>query len=374
MKAPIYKILPVIVSLIVCGSSVGQNYLSGPLIWDNAEISILMDPESKQRTSLINKADDCYEDSPIVITDKTKSFAPDMHYYCSIGPYWWPDPEHPGHYINKDGQQNPEVKEYDNRRLNSMIDRCVLLSKAYYVTGEKRYYEAFVRQLKAWFLDRNTFMYPNFAYSQVVPGRNNNKGRSTGIIGAYCLNDLIESIRLVEMRKALPRKVKRGMQSWFGDFARWADEGEFGPSLKKADNNVGLAYDVLLTNMYLFAGNEQRAKEIVDGFYKKRILVQIKEDGSQPAELKRTKAFSYSLYNLAHIIDFCYLARYWYPKYYQDHSERIDKAFSYLGQYVDNTDSFPFQQINGWESSLISYKNQKKRLEKREARVFREIK
>lgn len=364
MKATTHKFLLIIASLIVCSSIARSQNTSRPLIWSEAEINSLLDSESKQYQNLINEANDYCAAPPIVVTDKIKSFAPDKHYYTSIGPYWWPDPEHPGQYIRKDGLQNPESQEYDNRRLNPMIDRCVVLSKAYYVTGDKRYYKTYIQQLKAWFIDKSTYMYPNFEYSQVVPGSNGNKGRSTGIISAYSLNDLIESIRLLEMRKALPRRVKRGLQSWFGDFAQWADEGEFGPSLKKTNNNIGLAYDVLLTNMYLFSGNEERARDIVNGFYENRILTQIQEDGSQPAELKRTKAFSYSIYNLAHIVDFCYLARYWYPEYYQEHRDRIDKAFYFLKQYVDNPGAFPYQQIDGWKSAPQSYQKQKRRLEK----------
>ena len=116
--------------------------------------------------------------------------------------------------------------------------------------------------------------------------------------------------------------------------------------------------------MYLFSGKEKRAKEIVDEFADLRIEKQILDDGSQPAELKRTKAMSYSLYNLTHIIDMCYLARYWYPNYYQEHRDRIDKAFEFLGQYVDNPQVFPYQQISNWEGCQRNYYNQLNRLKK----------
>lgn len=126
---------------------------------------------------------------------------------------------------------------------------------------------------------------------------------------------------------------------------------------------ISLAYDITIANMYLFAGKEKKAKEIVDKFNELRIERQILEDGSQPVELKRTKAFSYSLYNLSHIIDFCFLARYWYPNYYQEHRDRIDKAFSFLEQYVGNKKSFPFQQISDWKECMKDYQDLLGRIE-----------
>ena len=123
-----------------------------------------------------------------------------------------------------------------------------------------------------------------------------------------------------------------------------------------------MAYDVTLVNLYLFAGKEKRAKEIADNFAVTRINVQIKEDGSQPAELKRTKAFSYSLSNLIHILDFCNLVKYWYPHYYQDNRERIDAAFFFLSQYVKDESMFPYQQITSWKKCKKDYQLQTERL------------
>jgi len=328
-----------------------------PLVWD---INSLMQIKTaaihpKQFEEIVAKANDICRGELAVITSKTVTFAPDYHYYCSIGPYWWPDPLHPGNYINKDGQVNPESKNYDNVRLGELVNNCSYLSRAFFITNDIRYYNVFIRQLKAWFIEKETYMYPNFEYSQVVPGQNNNRGRSTGLITAYDFNSVIESIRLVNGVKRIDKKTMKALQKWFLDFAQWADNGSFGKTLHRIDNNISLAFDVMLVNMYLFAGKERRAKEIVDSFANKRINKQIKPDGSQPEELLRTNAFSYSLYNLTHIVDFCYLARYWYPDYYIRNRERIDAAMCFLGQYIENHDSFPYQQISGWKTNEENY-------------------
>ena len=132
--------------------------------------------------------------------------------------------------------------------------------------------------------------------------------------------------------------------------------------LRNANNNIGTAYDLTMMNMYLFIGNKKKAKEIANGFYENRIIVQIQEDGRQPSELLRTKAFTYSIKNIGLIIDFCYLARYWYPDYYEAHRERIDKAFEFLAPYVEAPETFPYQQITSWDACKKSYNQQLERI------------
>ena len=337
-----------------------------PLVWDMNQLELMRSEGGKNKASkkILLTADGYCEAQPVAVTDKKKlTFEPDKHYFCCIGPYWWPDSLNTGKYINKDGIVNPETKQYDNVRLNEVVTRCKTLSEAFYISGEWKYYDAFVRQLRVWFIDKDTYMYPTFEYAQVVPGQHNNKGRSTGLISAYGMNTLIESVRLVNGVKRIDRRTMKGLQWWFLAFAD-DSEGRYGKKFRSVNNNISLAFDVTMANMYLFAGKENRAKEIVDEFADLRIEKQILDDGSQPSELKRTKAFSYSMYNLTHIVDMCYFAQYWYPNYYQEHRERIDKAFGFLGQYVEEPEMFPYQQITSWRGCKKSYNNQLKRVEK----------
>ena len=345
------------------GCSVQSNNAKSPLIWNVEELDTERNvTNSKLTKSLKTLGDSHRTEGLLMVTDKKSTFAPDNHYYCSMGSYWWPDPDTPGKYINKDGYINPERSQYDREKLAALTKKCYNLSRAFYMTGDTAFYNAFVKQLQAWFVDKETYMYPNFKYAQVIPGKRNNKGRSTGLIDAYDFNTVIESIRLVNSVKRIDKRTMKALQSWFSDFAEWADKGEFSEALHHANNNIGVAYDVTLVNMYLFAGNEERAKEILDDFAESRLNKQIMDDGKQPEELKRTKAFSYSIFNLNHILDMCFLARYWYPNYYQEHQERIDKAFVFLGQYVDNPKAFPYQQISSWDSCKKDYNYQIKRL------------
>ena len=324
MKIGIEKNVLFAIGLLLMFSCEAKVHNDMPLVWDMSGLEQMrVDKGASMVTRrIIKTAGELCKKHPVAVTDKKKlTFEPDKHYFCCIGPYWWPDSLNSGKYINRDGIVNPESKRYDNVRLVEVVSRCKTLSEAFYISGERKYYDAFVRQLQVWFINRGTYMYPTFEYAQVVPGHHNNKGRSTGLISAYVMNTLIESIRLVNSVKRIDRQTMKGLQNWF------------------------------------------RAKEILDGFSDRRLNEQILEDGSQPAELKRTKAMSYSLYNLTHIIDMCYLARCWYPNYYQEHSERIDKAFEFLGQYVENPKNYPYQQVSGWDNCKKNYDKQLERIQ-----------
>lgn len=357
MKIGVKKEVLLTIGLLLFFSCDAKVRNDRPLVWDMSRLEQMRADggASKEARKILKVADWLCEAQPVTVTDKKKlTFEPNKHYFCCIGPYWWPDSLNTGKFINKDGIVNPESKQYDNVRLNEVVTRCQTLSEAFYISGERKYYDAFVRQLWVWFIDKKTYMYPTFEYAQVVPGQHNNKGRSTGLISAYGMNTLIESIRLVNGVKRIDRRAMKGLQQWFEAFAD-DSEDRYGIMFRGVKNNISLAYDVTMANMYLFAGKEKRAKEIVDEFAVLRIEEQLLEDGSQPSELKRTKAFTYSIFNLTHIVDMCYLARYWYPDYYQEHRERIDKAFEFLGQYVEGLERFPYQQITSWEKCKKDY-------------------
>lgn len=332
-----------------------------PLIWDMNSLNQIKYDENSFK-EVIAIAEQYCSETPVTVTDNQLLFEPNKHYYCSVGQYWWPDPNNNGKYVNRDGEINPESRNYDVTKLEELSRRSRYLSIAYYLTKEKKYYKAFIKQMRAWFIDKSTYMEPNFEYAQVVPGYNNNHGRSTGMIDAYYFNSVIEGIRLVNHTKRIRLRTMRPLQKWFLSFADWADT-RHGEAMKKDVFNIGLAYDVLMTNIYLFSRKENKAREYVDEFADNRLLKQISEDGRQLEELKRANAYSYSLYNLTHIIDFCYLVRYWDNNYCKKYSGRIKAAFDYLEQYNDNPEAFPYQQKSSWESCRNQFYEQLGRYE-----------
>lgn len=357
------KYLTIFTLLFLCISSVSARpkerpaRVSKPLLWVVSHYGLMKKYTTNSKTyhNAVETANLYCTQSPIVVTDKKTTLAPDKHYYYSIGPYWWPDPQNPdGPYINQDGSINPEYYDYDAQVLIDFVDRCELLSIAYFFTENDKYYDAFVRQLRAWFVDEETLMYPNFEYSQVIKGHYNNKGR--GKIEAYEFVDLIESIRMVSLIRPIERNTLVEVQKWFDTFADWL-ENAYGPTMRRIQNNVTLAYDVMLTDMYMFAGQNKKAKAIARTFAKRRIKTQINENGEQPAELVRASSVTYSIFNLNHILDYCYIVRQWYPRLYKQNQVRLDAAMLFLINTLNNPKDYKYSQKSGFDHCRSSLKN-----------------
>ena len=288
---------------------------------------------------------------PITIVDKPLRYVLNPHNYASLSKYYWPDPNNPsGKYLLRDGERNPEYKEYDGGKLEDMEYRLRCLSIAYYMTESSSFREAYLRQLRAWFIDRSTYMYPNFEYAQIAPGHDNNNGRPWGIIEAYNFNNIIESFRLVNTVSPIDSNTTRKLKRWFKQFISWLENSDKGKTVLNSDSNQGIALDVLLLNMKLFVTGKIDSK-LLNNFRSNRLERQILTDGSQPEELKRSRALNYSAYNLEHIVDFCVIMEKAGIPYYRNNKDIIDKAFSFLFNYIENPTLFPYKE-NSWEEGV----------------------
>ncbi len=357
----------------------GKNLLSaanGVLIWDVGELNeIKYDPEKADLSArYIAQADSCLALPPLTVTDKKSSFSEDKHYYCTMAPYWWPE-ERNGKtvYVNRDGQVNPQSLDMDKAKIAQLGDRMKLLAIAFFLTEDRQYFDAYREQMDVWFINPETYMYPDFLYAQVVPGQNGNRGRSVGILEGHGFNDVLESYRLVNSVKSIGPRRKRMFTSWFRELGDWMASSEQGKQQSKADNNLGVSYDVTLLNISLFVGDETRAERLLREFSERRTFKQIEEDGRMPGELARTKAFSYSVYCLDFFVDFYLMADSAGFDLYHKDKARFNSAYAYLLQFVDNHEAFPYNQIIGWRDSTKSLMTQIGRLKRINPEIEEEL-
>lgn len=312
---------------------------------------LLWDVTNIDAKGVTQSADRFCKMEPVAVTDKATARSGNKHNFEALSIYFWPDPENPdGPYIVRDGQPNPEYKEYDLPRLEELVKRTSALSRAFYATGDEKYYNAFCQQIDTWFIAKKTRMVPNFEYNQFIPGRNNGKGCSAGVIDAYNFINVLEAIRLVDGKKSLGKSRNKKLKKWFTNFANWMQTSEIGKQEARATNNHGAAYDITLFVLSKYIGNEQTCDEILNNFADRRINPQIQPDGKQPEELKRTKAFNYSVYNLQHLVDFCVIQKNLGNDYINGDGSRIKTAIEYLEQFVGHRERFPYQEIGDWEA------------------------
>jgi hypothetical protein len=231
---------------------------------------------------------------PVTVTaSSSPRSAGGRHDFFSEGDYWWPDPKNPGGpYIQRDGMSNPE-NFVEHRRAMIRLSLIVpALAAAYKLTRERKYAEAAATHLRAWFIDPDTKMNPNLQFAQAIHGRFT--GRGTGII---------DTLHLVEVARAtwqldLAAADLNGVKAWFAAYIDWMTTSKNGIDERNAKNNHGTCWATQVAAFSQLTGNKDLMAYCRDRYKTVFIPNQEAPDGSFPQELRRTKPYGYSLFNL----------------------------------------------------------------------------
>ncbi len=295
---------------------------------------------------------------PWAVTDKT-TLPPsgDAHDYASQSPYYWPDPSTSSGlpYVYRDGQINPERATIpDERGLSSMISTSQSLAVAYYFTGDERYAARAALVLRTWFVDPRTRMNPNLNFAQFVPGKNS--GTNSGIIDTNALPEVLDAIGLIDESSALTADDRRGLMQWFTDYLAWLSTSKLGLDEAKTANNHATFYDTQVASIALYLGDATRARTVLEAARARRIATQIEPDGRQPLELARTKAWSYSTFNLEAMFRLAALGDrvgvdLW--GYQTSDGRSIRKALDYLVPYATGDQAWTASQITPFVPSEL---------------------
>lgn len=217
-----------------------------------------------------------------------------LHDFSSEGDYWWPDPRNPDSaYIQKDGQTNPD--NFTAHRLVMIRFSRIMgaLASAYKITGEEKYAKACIKHADAWFKDETTRMNPNLLYAQSIKGRVT--GRGIGIIDTIHLMEVSQALLVISES---PNADFGIYKSWFRQYLQWLTTHPYGIAEMNAANNHGTCWVMQVAAFARFTGDEKRMQFCRERFKNKLLPDQMAVDGSFPLELKRTKPYGYSLFNL----------------------------------------------------------------------------
>ena len=273
----------------------------------------------------------------------------DKHDYMSQAPYFWRNPNTSTGfpYIRRDGERNPEIKQFpDHELLDKMVDNVERLSLGYFVTGKNEYAARAGEILRMWFIDPSTKMNPNLEFAQAIPGLNT--GRGIGLIETRGMTRVVDSVGLLAGSPSWSKADQSGIEAWFSQFLTWMLESKNGKDESASKNNHGTFYDVQVASYALFVGKNDLAKRTLEAAKQKRIAVQIEKDGRQPLELERTKSWDYSVMNLEGLVSLAELADHvdidlW--NYRTADGRGIRKAIEFLEPYARDPKNWPTKQI-----------------------------
>jgi Alginate lyase len=257
-----------------------------------------LDLVSFERARVLRIADKLLHEAPVTVTSASSPrSAGGPHDYFSEGDYWWPDPQNPeGPYIQRDGESNPDNFLAHRRALMRLSVQVPALAAAWLVTKDRGYSDHARRHLRAWFRDESTRMTPHLLYSQAIKGRFT--GRGTGIIDTVHLVEVARAITVLERGKQLPDEEQTAFREWFSRYLTWMTTHQYGIDEREARNNHGTCWVMQVAEFARYVGRDDLVAYCRDRYRTVLVPNQIAADGSFPEELRRTKPYGYSLFNL----------------------------------------------------------------------------
>jgi hypothetical protein len=285
-------------------------------------------------------------EQPITITSShSPRSAGGLHDFFSEGDYWWPDPANAdGPYIQRDGMSNPNNFADHRRALMRMSVQVPALVAALKITRDKRYARAAASHLRAWFIDGSTRMNPNLQYAQAIHGRFT--GRGIGIIDTIHLVEVARAVEELTSANALTPRELGSIKQWFRDYVTWMTTSKNGTDEREARNNHGTCWVMQVAAFARLIDDKELLDYCREQF--KTVLVpnQIAVDGSFPEEMRRTKPYGYSLFNLDAMTTLCQILstpgdNLWTFKL--SDGQGIARAIEYMYPYIKDKKSWPLK-------------------------------
>ncbi|MBT8058351.1 MAG: alginate lyase family protein [Gammaproteobacteria bacterium] len=296
------------------------------------------------REQILREADSYLAKAPNPVTrSSSERSMGGIHDFYSEGDYWWPDPDNPdGPYIRRDGQTNPD-NFTDHRIAMRDLGRWVAaLTAAYALTGEEKYADRAVLHLRTWFLDEATRMNPSLLYAQAIKGRVT--GRGVGIIDTIHLIEVARSIEVLESKGALSEADLAGLKDWFEQYATWITTHPYGIDEGNKVNNHGTWWAAQLASFASLVGRDDLL-ELSRKRFKELLSHQMDETGGFHEELRRTKPYNYTLFNLE---GYAVLA--WYASTaeddlwnYKTENGSLRLAIDYVAPFIADKSAWPHQ-------------------------------
>ncbi|HEU4389251.1 MAG TPA: alginate lyase family protein [Blastocatellia bacterium] len=257
-----------------------------------------LDLISFERRRVLRLANAYLSQQPITITSSSSPrSAGGKHDYFSEGDYWWPDPRNPdGPYIQRDGMTNPDNFTDHRRALIRLSLHVPALVAAWIIARDRRYAEHAVRHLRAWFLNDHTRMNPSLLFAQAIKGRVT--GRGTGIIDTIHLVEVVRAISRLEKGRVLAASEREGLRDWFRSYLAWMTTHPYGIEERDARNNHATCWVMQVAEFARYAGKGDLVEMCRDRYKNVLLPGQVAENGSFHEELRRTKPYGYSLFNL----------------------------------------------------------------------------
>ena len=259
----------------------------------------LVDIAAHDRERVLKAADAFLKEPPVTVTAvRAEKSAGGIHDYFSQADYSWPDPAKPDGlpYVNRDGWSNSDTFLEHRRAMVRLARGVGALGAAFKMTGDRKYADAAVAHLRAWFVTPETRMNPSLRFSQAILG--SVTGRGVGIIDTIHLIEVAAAIEVLGARGGLAPADAAPIKAWFREYLTWLTTSEYGIDERERGNNHGTCWVMQVAAFARMLGDQATLDYCRTRFKAWLLPNQMFQDGSFPLEMRRTKPYGYALFQL----------------------------------------------------------------------------
>lgn len=309
------------------------------------------------RVRILRAADAALGVAPITIVKTASPLSPgNVNDYYSNGDYWWPNPATADGlpFVRRDGQSNPGNFNDHRLAVRALRDAVAALAGAALISkpgvATQQYLEKIAQLLAVFFVHPNTRMNPHLQYAQAIPGVS--QGRGIGIIDTLHLIEIPVALEAIAGLPGFPAPVVTAVQDWFRAYLQWLISSANGQDESKERNNHSVAYWLQVAVFARFTQDKMRMAQAAEQFKRNFIGTQMALDGSFPEELKRTKPYAYSLFQLDNMAALCQVLstpaeNLWNFKLPDGRS--MEKGLAYLAPYIAKKSQWPYvPDVQAW--------------------------
>ncbi|MCD6288228.1 MAG: alginate lyase family protein, partial [Candidatus Hydrogenedentes bacterium] len=299
-----------------------------------------------ERARILDKAGRYLDEKPVTVTaESCPRSAGGIHDFYSEGDYWWPDPKNPdGPYIRRDGMSNPNNFVAHRLAMIRLSEITATMASAYIITGDEKYAAHAVEHLRAWFVTPETHMAPHLLYAQAIKGKTT--GRKVGIIDTIHLVEVARAAKVLESSQSFSKHDADSVKKWFKQYLRWLNTHPQGQQERDATNNHGTCWVMQVAAFAQFVGDDAQMEWCRDRYKKVLLPNQMAADGSFPLELRRTKPYGYSLFNIDAFAGVCQILstpedNLW--EYTTEDGRGMRKGMEFIFPYIADKSIWPYK-------------------------------
>ena len=146
-------------------------------------------------------------------------------------------------------------------------------------------------------------MSPHLLYSQAIQGRVT--GRGIGIIDTVHLVEVARALSVLDESRAWSSTDRSAVREWFSQYLTWMTTHQYGIDEREAKNNHGTCWVMQVAEFARYTGRKDLTEYCRNRHKTVLLPNQVAADGSFPEELRRTKPYGYSLFNLDAMTTVC---------------------------------------------------------------------